>query len=283
VSYQNEEVKQQRRTRGKTFAAEIKQRRKQGGSVRSERPMSGWEDVLAKLAEPASNSLQVPAASLPPRRVPLDLALVRPLSGQTMSRSSYSSHASLDQPAAPTTPPPPRRSSRRPVAGPAPRPLSRSHSRHSSGSSAGGAAATQQHPRQLEMADPQAPNSVDRAVFRIVEMGFSPEEAKIALRETDRGDRLRVDHAVEYLLRKADGFLPLGSDGLPACAEELLPFVNGDVTPCADCVPFAVSEGSSDAESVSVKLGEISPGFEGEPLEIGEVKQIHGRSWLADP
>lgn len=60
-----------------------------------------------------------------------------------------------------------------------------------------------QHALQLEMgaeADP-AVNSSDKAIFRIVEMGFTCEEAKGALRITDLGDGLRVDRAVEYLLR----------------------------------------------------------------------------------
>jgi len=46
-----------------------------------------------------------------------------------------------------------------------------------------------------------AVNSADRAVFRIVEMGFTSQEAKRALKETDLGDGLRVDRAVELLLR----------------------------------------------------------------------------------
>lgn len=66
-------------------------------------------------------------------------------------------------------------------------------------------AASMQHARQYEMADPQTTNSVDRAVFRIVEMGFSPEQAKGALKITDMGDGLRVDRAVEFLLRQAEG------------------------------------------------------------------------------
>ena len=47
-----------------------------------------------------------------------------------------------------------------------------------------------------------AENTVDRAVHRIVEMGFTPEQAKQALRRTDLGDGLRVDRAVELLLRE---------------------------------------------------------------------------------
>ncbi|KAF1991375.1 hypothetical protein K402DRAFT_416690 [Aulographum hederae CBS 113979] len=61
-----------------------------------------------------------------------------------------------------------------------------------------------QHPLQTAMssdADP-ATNSADRAVFRIVEMGFTAEEARRALMCTDMGDGLRVDRAVELLLRR---------------------------------------------------------------------------------
>lgn len=41
----------------------------------------------------------------------------------------------------------------------------------------------------------------EKAIFRIVEMGFTSDEAKGALKVTDMGDGLRVDRAVEYLLR----------------------------------------------------------------------------------
>jgi hypothetical protein len=61
-----------------------------------------------------------------------------------------------------------------------------------------------QHPLQLAMqvrdADPSQ-HSAEKAVFRIVEMGFTSEEAKGALKITDMGDGLRVDRAVEYLMR----------------------------------------------------------------------------------
>lgn len=43
---------------------------------------------------------------------------------------------------------------------------------------------------------------MDRAVYRIVDMGFTPEQARQALRRTDLGDGLRVDRAVELLLRE---------------------------------------------------------------------------------
>jgi hypothetical protein len=62
---------------------------------------------------------------------------------------------------------------------------------------------TNQHAFQVALAtgDP-AVNSSERAIFRIVEMGFTHDEAKGALKITDMGDGLRVDRAVEYLLRQ---------------------------------------------------------------------------------
>ena len=67
--------------------------------------------------------------------------------------------------------------------------------------------ATMQHPLQWAMAAPEplgCTNSADKAIFRIVEMGFSPEQAKGALKITDMGDGLRVDRAVEYLIRQME-------------------------------------------------------------------------------
>ncbi|KAK7536239.1 uncharacterized protein J3D65DRAFT_531919, partial [Phyllosticta citribraziliensis] len=69
--------------------------------------------------------------------------------------------------------------------------------------------ATLQHPKQFEFApssgmnnvvsDP-AQNSSEKAIFRLVEMGFTSEQAKYALMKTDLGDGLRLDRAVELLL-----------------------------------------------------------------------------------
>jgi hypothetical protein len=42
-------------------------------------------------------------------------------------------------------------------------------------------------------------NSVDRAVYRIMAMGFTAEQARQALRRT-HGNELRIDKAVELLL-----------------------------------------------------------------------------------
>jgi hypothetical protein len=44
--------------------------------------------------------------------------------------------------------------------------------------------------------------SPEKAIFKIVEMGFTAKEAKAALKLTDTGVGLRVDRAIEYLLRQ---------------------------------------------------------------------------------
>ncbi|KAE9990721.1 hypothetical protein EG327_001013 [Venturia inaequalis] len=63
-----------------------------------------------------------------------------------------------------------------------------------------------QHPLQIQMQmsdeENRSLNTAERATFRIVEMGFTHEEAKGALKITDMGDGLRVDRAVELLLRR---------------------------------------------------------------------------------
>jgi hypothetical protein len=64
-----------------------------------------------------------------------------------------------------------------------------------------------QHPFQIAMQSPDPSlHSPEKAIFRIVEMGFTAEEAKGALKITDLGDGLRVDRAVEYLLRQQGGY-----------------------------------------------------------------------------
>ncbi|KAL1641068.1 hypothetical protein SLS58_006340 [Diplodia intermedia] len=66
-----------------------------------------------------------------------------------------------------------------------------------------------QHPFQQQIlsssllsGDAPGANSAERAIFRIVEMGFTADEAKFALMKTDAGDGLRVDRAVELLLSR---------------------------------------------------------------------------------
>lgn len=90
-----------------------------------------------------------------------------------------------------------------PVPVPAPSSVySQSHS-HRSSPSLDSHSAFQQHPVQRMVQDiGPVENTVDRAVYRIVDMGFTPEQAKQALRRTDLGDGRRVDRAVELLLRE---------------------------------------------------------------------------------
>ena len=44
-------------------------------------------------------------------------------------------------------------------------------------------------------------NTAERAVKRITDMGFCDSQAREALRMTDMGDGLRVDRALDMLLR----------------------------------------------------------------------------------
>ncbi|KAF2689456.1 hypothetical protein K458DRAFT_413729 [Lentithecium fluviatile CBS 122367] len=85
-------------------------------------------------------------------------------------------------------------------------PMFAQHARQTSGDSNDSAAshpAFQQHPLQRMVQEhDSSENSADRAIYRIVEMGFTPEQARLALRMTDLGDGLRVDRAVELLLRE---------------------------------------------------------------------------------
>lgn len=61
----------------------------------------------------------------------------------------------------------------------------------------------QQHPAQADIFDsPAHENTADKAIYRIVEMGFTADQAREALRMTDLGDGLRVDRAVELLLSR---------------------------------------------------------------------------------
>ena len=63
------------------------------------------------------------------------------------------------------------------------------------------AAVLQQHAMQTSILHSAVhENTADKAIYRIVEMGFTPEQARDALKRTDRGDGLRVDSAVEFLL-----------------------------------------------------------------------------------
>lgn len=62
----------------------------------------------------------------------------------------------------------------------------------------------QQHPAQINIYRTEShENTADKAIYRIVEMGFTAEQARDALKATDLGDGLRVDAAVDMLLMTA--------------------------------------------------------------------------------
>ncbi|RAR08315.1 F-box domain containing protein [Stemphylium lycopersici] len=74
---------------------------------------------------------------------------------------------------------------------------------YSDSSSSRSAAAYQQHEQQHHIFGSQShENTAEKAIYRIVEMGFTPEQARDALRVTDLGTGLRVDRAVELLLSR---------------------------------------------------------------------------------
>jgi hypothetical protein len=65
----------------------------------------------------------------------------------------------------------------------------------------------QQHQTQRSIYNSEAhENTAEKAIYRVVEMGFTAEQAREALRVTDLGDGLRVDRAVEYLLSRMAKF-----------------------------------------------------------------------------
>ncbi|KAH7392608.1 hypothetical protein BKA66DRAFT_510170 [Pyrenochaeta sp. MPI-SDFR-AT-0127] len=80
------------------------------------------------------------------------------------------------------------------------------HSRQSSDSnvnSQGASPAFLQHQRQKNIYGSESyENTADKAIYRIVEMGFTADQAREALRMTDLGNGLRVDRAVELLLSR---------------------------------------------------------------------------------
>lgn len=198
---QRQEMRSIRRSRVPSFHSEIQPRKLSASiSVRtcaSERPASGWENLNFPNHH---NSFDAESSS--------PTTVVRRV------------HTIARKPVRPSAPPPPQRAA--PMLPPSP-PLS-----HSSFSTpptqhpffqpqedgswlgagedlpaySGRPASWDQHPLQRAMndEDPGA-NSAEKAVFRIVEMGFTHEEAKGALKITDMGDGLRVDRAVEFLLR----------------------------------------------------------------------------------
>jgi hypothetical protein len=73
----------------------------------------------------------------------------------------------------------------------------------SSESSSSRSGALQQHEQQHHIYGSRShENTADKAIYRIVEMGFTAAQAREALRLTDLGNGLRVDRAVELLLSR---------------------------------------------------------------------------------
>jgi len=166
-------IRQANRQRTAEHAAEIRRRQASGEAqmitMSMDRPMSEWENVLNNLTS-SPQQMQPPVQSGP-------LPYRGPPTRQSTVRSTY--------------PPQPQFL--------APRNRQSYHSRTSSNESA----ASLQHPLQRQIYESDAAdNSSEKAVFRIVEMGFTAEQARNALRMTDMGDGLRVDRAVEMLLRE---------------------------------------------------------------------------------
>ena len=172
-----------------------------GGSTQLERLMSSSQDVLERLSAQSSSSRDSGSASghnpkpqsdpTPPSPPNNETQVTRPCAiRRKPAPGPVSIQSTLFSPISPTSN--------------ISQPRSRPASSDSLSPYQNSRPASMQHPLQLEMADQQPTNSADRAIFRIVEMGFSPEDAKGALKITDMGDGLRVDWAVEFLLRQAE-------------------------------------------------------------------------------
>jgi hypothetical protein len=173
---QMQEMRSIRRKRGASFATEMRERRKLSGnsvhSFRSERPISGWEGVMNKVD--ASPQQEVFDGSSSPTIVVRQPSIALLKRTPPIAAPAHAAPALAQQ----FNPAPPPYEDRR---------------------------ASWQHPlqRALQDEDPGA-NSAEKAIFRIVEMGFTPEEAKGALKITDMGDGLKIDRAIEYLLRQQE-------------------------------------------------------------------------------
>lgn len=194
-----------------------------------ERPMSEWEDVMERLTKPrpplptsnlashipslrseapdsvlphesVSDAETVIRPLSPPRRIVAEPLLPTPPPSTVPSQYAPSGTSSEEHPAL------------RHAAAAPPMPSLQEHPMFAQHRTEPEAPTTvppieehpafQQHPLQREIYQSDlAENTAEKAVFRIVEMGFTPDQAKHALRVTDLGDGLRVDRAVELLLR----------------------------------------------------------------------------------
>jgi hypothetical protein len=196
---QLQEIRSIRRARGASFAPEMRHRKlSASNSVRScvsETPMSGWEGVMGRLNQsPSPGNQQAPfegSTSAPTTIIRRYPTIVRK----------------------PVRPPLPQRAAPSPTRAPPSPPMAMHPAfqrREDDVSSEeqlpayeGRPASWGQHPLQQAISDEDpGAHSAEKAVFRIVEMGFTPEEAKGALKITDMGDGLRIDRAIELLLRQ---------------------------------------------------------------------------------
>jgi hypothetical protein len=195
---QLQEMRSIRRARGTNFATEIRQRKlRASNSVRScvsERPMSGWESVMSHL-----NKSSAPGT----HQLPFDTTSSAPT---TVIRR----HTIARKPIQAPPPPLPQRSAPLPPVHPPFRGIEIDPAPEEElPSYSGRPLSWNQHPLQQAMTNENPGfQSAEKAVFRIVEMGFTLEEAKGALKITDMGDGLRIDRAIELLLRRGgSGFL----------------------------------------------------------------------------
>jgi hypothetical protein len=189
---QMQEMRSIRRARGSSFASEMHEKRKLNGnsvhSFRSERPISGWEGVLDRLDASAlkmSSQQDVFDGSSSPTVVARQPSMVMP------KRKA----PPPPQPLRLAPAPPPMRQAPAPPTADFPSPPPYEDCR-----------ASWQHPLQRthQLQEDLSSNTAEKAIFRIVEMGFTPEEAKGALKITDMGDGLQLDRAIEFLLRQQE-------------------------------------------------------------------------------
>jgi hypothetical protein len=179
-------------------------------------------------AEITTSIAELPAAATPPRRTtrsssprrivaepllptppPSTVPSIRDRNSIAMSMPSIEEHPAYRRdddsiPAVPSLTNHPVFRHRNPVTAPLHSPRMQqqyTHARQASNDSTH--SAFQQHPTQHGiLASPAHENTAQKAIYRIVEMGFTPEQAREALRMTDLGDGLRVDRAVELLLSR---------------------------------------------------------------------------------
>lgn len=205
---EKQEMRELRRARGQSYAAELRLRKVSGeGRWKEERPMSGYS-VLSVLDSPPASQ----RGSLPPS--PQRAGSVVSASGHTVVSDGLGSIISPLDPIAEQ-----HAVFQSPVdlQMQAARHASLQHAsvqhtgfqhtsvqptgfQHTNVHHASVRHASVHHPGQAAVMENTGHNSSERAIAQIMEMGFSFEQAKESLRATDMGDGLRVDQAVEWLL-----------------------------------------------------------------------------------